>query len=114
VTALDETLNRVEPWRELPRLVFFTAATSGECRRVEGWIAQVMQRRRNHRRIKLVTVDAASRPDLVQKFRVTRFPTLVVVDRKMAKARIECPRGTREIIALLAPWLEGGGSHVAA
>jgi thioredoxin-like negative regulator of GroEL len=90
---------------ELPRLVFFTASTSGQCRTVEGWIAQVLQHRRNHLKVKLVTVDADERPELLERFRVDRLPTLVVVDEKIAKARLECPRGTREIVSMLAPWL---------
>ena len=90
---------------ELPRLVFFTASTSGQCRKVEGWIAQVLQHRRNHLKVKLVTVDADERPELVERFRVDRLPTLVVVEEKIAKARLECPRGTREIVSMLAPWL---------
>ena len=98
---------------EIPRLVFFTASTSGECRRAEGWIAQVLQHRRNHRKVRLVTVDSDARPDLVERFRVERLPTLVVVEQKTAKARLECPRGTREIVALLAPWLQAEASHVA-
>jgi thioredoxin-like negative regulator of GroEL len=90
---------------ELPRLVFFTASTSGQCRRVESWIAQVLQHRRNHLKVKLVTVDAEARPELLERFRVERLPTLVVVEEKIAKARLECPRGTREITSMLAPWL---------
>lgn len=91
---------------ELPRLVFFTATSSGECRRVESWVAHVMQSRRNYRRVKLVMVDSEARPDLVARFGVTRLPTFVVVERKVAKGRLECPRGIQEIAALLAPWLQ--------
>jgi thioredoxin-like negative regulator of GroEL len=90
---------------KLPRLVFFTSSTSGACRRAEGLLANVLQHRRNYKRVKLVKVDAQKRPDLLEQFRVERLPTLVVVDEKVAKARLECPRGTREITALLAPWL---------
>lgn len=88
-----------------PRLLFFTASTSGPCRKAEGWIAQVLQHRRNHNKIKLVTVDVASRPELGERFQVERLPTLVVVEAKVAKARLECPRGTHEIRGMLAPWL---------
>jgi thioredoxin-like negative regulator of GroEL len=91
---------------ELPRLVFFSSSTSGECRRAEGWIAQVMQSRRNHRKVKLVRVDSEARPDLVERFAVTQLPTLVVVDQKVARGRLERPRNTQEIWALLAPWLQ--------
>jgi thioredoxin-like negative regulator of GroEL len=88
------------------RLVFFTDRTSGECRRTEGWIAQVLQHRRNHLKVKLVTVEGASRPDLVERFAVERFPTLVVVDEgRVARNRLERPRGARPIEKLLEPWL---------
>jgi thioredoxin-like negative regulator of GroEL len=88
-----------------PRLVFFTASTSGPCRKAEGWIAQVLQHRRNHRKIRLVTVDVGSRPELKQQFRVESVPTLVLVEDQTAKARLECPRGVKDITAMLAPWL---------
>ena len=90
---------------ERPRLVFFTAETSGPSRQAEGWIAQILQHRRNHRKIKLVPVDTEARPELAQRFRVERLPTLIVVEDKVAKARLECPRGAKEIAAMLAPWL---------
>ena len=88
-----------------PRLVFFTASTSGPCRKTEGWIAQILQHRRNHRKIKLVTVDVGSRPELKERFRVEGLPTLVLVEERTAKARLECPRGIKDITAMLAPWL---------
>ena len=109
--ASPTRIGAAETQLELPRLVFFTSSTSGECRRAEGWIAQVMQSRRNHRRVKLVTVDSDARPDLVARFGVTRLPTLVVVEQKLAKGRLECPRNTQEIWALLAPWLRRDSSH---
>jgi len=95
----------VEAQATLPRLVFFTAAKSGQCRKVDGWIAQVLQHRRNHLKVKLITVDAEARPDLLERFRVDELPTLVVVEDKIAKARLVRPRGTREIASMLAPWL---------
>jgi len=88
-----------------PRLVFFTSAVSGQCRRVEGFLAQVLQRRRNHGTFKLLTVRAEERPDLVRRFGVTELPTLVVVAERAERARLERPRGCKEIEELLAPWL---------
>ena len=89
-----------------PRLVFFTSPLSGHCRRVEGFLAQVLQRRRNHGTFRVVRVDAGERPDLVDRFEVTELPTLVVVDGRAVRARLERPRGCREIERLLAPWLQ--------
>jgi thiol-disulfide isomerase/thioredoxin len=88
-----------------PRLLFFTSSTSGPCRNAESWIAQVLQHRRNHRKVKLVSVDVASSPELKERFRVERLPTLVLVEDQTAKARLECPRGSKDITAMLAPWL---------
>ena len=33
------------------------------------------------------------------------MPTLVVVEDKVVRARLEAPRGCREIETFLAPWL---------
>jgi thioredoxin-like negative regulator of GroEL len=88
-----------------PRLVFFTSPVSGHCRRVEGFLAQVLQRRGNHSTFHVTFVDAGERPDLAEHFAVTELPTLVVVDGGVARARLERPRGCREIERLLAPWL---------
>ena len=89
-----------------PRLIFFYSAVSGRCRRAEGFLAQVLQRRRNHGTFKLYRVDREQRPDLVERFRVDTLPTLVVVEDKNVRARLERPRGCREIEGFLAPWLK--------
>jgi thioredoxin-like negative regulator of GroEL len=90
---------------EQPRLVFFTSKASGPCRRVEGFLAQVLQRRRNHGTFKLLQVAEEDRPDLLQRFAVGALPTLVVVEGKTVRARLEQPRGCRDIEGFLAPWL---------
>jgi thiol-disulfide isomerase/thioredoxin len=91
---------------EQPGLVFFYSPVSGSCRRVEGFLAQVLQRRRNHGTFKLYRVDEQERPDLVERFGVATMPTLVVVEDKVVRARLERPRGCREIESFLAPWLK--------
>ncbi|MDQ3822810.1 MAG: thioredoxin family protein [Actinomycetota bacterium] len=88
-----------------PRLVFFHSALSGNCRRVEGFLAQVLQRRRNHETFRLYNVAKEDRPDLLDRFEIERIPTLVVVEGKTVRARLESPRGCREIERFLAPWL---------
>lgn len=89
-----------------PRLIFFTSSQSGHCRRVEGFLAQVLQRRRNHGTFRLHTVDGHERPDLVERFGIAKLPTLVVVEERSERARLEVPRGCREIERALAPWLK--------
>jgi thioredoxin-like negative regulator of GroEL len=91
--------------RARPRLVFFTSSVSGRCRRVEGFLAQVLQRRRNHGTFKLYVVDERERPDLVRHFDVEDLPTLMVVEGRRVEGRLRQPRGCREIETFLAPWL---------
>ncbi len=91
---------------ERPLLVFVHSPLSGRCRRAEGFLAQVLQRRRNHETFTLRRLDAEARPDLVQRFRVAKLPTLLVVEEKVVRGRLEDPRGCREIAAFLEPWLK--------
>jgi thioredoxin-like negative regulator of GroEL len=88
-----------------PRLVFFHSAQSGSCRRTEGFLAQVLQRRRNHGTFKLYRVAREERPDLLERFKVEKVPTLVVVEGKQVRATLVRPRGCRDIEAFLQPWL---------
>ena len=88
-----------------PGLVFFHSPLSGHCRRVEGFLAQVLQRRRNHDTFKLYRVNEQTRPDLLERFGVSTVPALVVVEGKHVRAVLERPRGCREIERFLAPWL---------
>ncbi len=88
-----------------PRLVFFFSPESGPCRRVEGFLAQVLQQRKNHDTFRLYRVDSEQHPDLAERFHVERVPTLYVVEGKTVRARLEEPRGCREIQSFLQPWL---------
>ena len=63
-----------EPVRTKPGLVFFHSAVSGSCRRVEGFLAQVLQRRQNHGTFKLYDVAQERRPDLVERFEIEPPP----------------------------------------
>lgn len=96
--------NGADPARR-PRLVFFTDPQSGRSRRVEGYLSQVLQRRRNHDSFELLNVDVAENAGLAERFRVKEVPTIVVVEDKRVRGRLESPRGCRDIEQLLAPWL---------
>jgi thioredoxin-like negative regulator of GroEL len=86
--------------------VFFYSPRSGSARRVEGFLAQVLQRRHNHGTFKLYRVDEQSRPDLVERFGIEQTPTLAVVEGKLVRGKLAKPRGCREIERFLAPWLK--------
>lgn len=90
---------------ERPRLVFFYSPLSGRCRRVEGFIAQVLQRRQNHETFDLVRVSVERRPDLAEKFRIEQVPTICVVEARKLRRTIVAPRGCRELERELEPWL---------
>lgn len=88
-----------------PRLVYFHSRVSGRCRRVEAYLAQVLQRRRNHDTFTYYAVAQEERPDLLERFGVALTPTLVVIEGKSVRARLEVPRSSREIAGFLEPWL---------
>ncbi|MFL5959065.1 MAG: thioredoxin family protein [Gaiellaceae bacterium] len=91
--------------RAQPKLVVFYAPRDGKCRRVDGYLSQVLQRRQNHTTFTLVRVDAERRPDLAARFKITELPTLVVIDDNRVLGRLSRPRGCKQITELLDPWL---------
>ncbi len=88
-----------------PKLLLFQSRVSGRCRRMEGFLAQVLQRRSNHATFELVRVNAEERPELHERFGIDEVPTLVVVDDGRVRGRIVAPAGCRAIERFLAPWL---------
>jgi len=88
-----------------PRLILFHSPVDGRCRRTEGFLAQVLQRRRNHNTFDLVRVDVGRRPELAELLGVEEVPTLLVVTDKKVRRKIVAPSGCRDLEAELAPWL---------
>jgi len=90
---------------ERPRLIFFYSETSGLSRRVEAYLAQVLQRHRNHDTFKLIRVAVEKHRELTERFKITELPTLVVIHEKTIGARLEAPRNRAVIEETLSPWL---------
>jgi len=90
----------------LPQLVFFYSPRSGQSRRAEGYLAQMLQRRHNHETFSLVRVDVDEHPNLVEKFEITSTPTLLVIAEGGVRARLSELGGCREIAKVLQPWLK--------
>jgi thioredoxin-like negative regulator of GroEL len=88
-----------------PQLLLFYSLTSGRSRRAEGFLAQVLQRRRNHQAFRLRRIDADQHPELVERFKIEEIPTLVVGENKRVRARLHAPRVCAQITRTLAPWL---------
>jgi thioredoxin-like negative regulator of GroEL len=96
----------LETKSDKPGLVYFHSSRSGKCRRIEGYIAQVLQHRRNHETFKYYAVAQEERPDLLEKFGIELTPTIVVLERHSIAARLESPSGSKEIERFLQPWLK--------
>jgi thioredoxin 1 len=90
----------------LPQLVFFYSPRSGQSRRADGYLAQVLQRRHNHETFSLVRVDVDAHPDLAERFEITSTPTLLVIADGRVCARLSELHGCREIAKMLQPWLK--------
>jgi len=107
MTAAPQQLSPESPVDQVqrPALLFFYSPTSGPCRRVEGFLAQVLQLNHNHDTFTVHRINHDSRPDLAGRFGISRPPALAVVVDKRVRARLEEPRGCVEIQTLLAPWL---------
>ena len=88
-----------------PGLIFFYSGSSGICRRVEAFLAQVLQRRANHDTFKVYSVDVERHPELAKRFRITEAPVLCVIENNAEKARLNVPKSSRQIEAFLSPWL---------
>lgn len=88
-----------------PLLCFVYSPTSGPSRRAEGFLAQVLQRRQNHRAFVVKRINCVERPDLAEKLGAKTVPSLVVVENRRVRARLEGPSGCKDIEHLLGPWL---------
>lgn len=88
-----------------PSLMFFFSPTSGASRRVEGFLAQVLQRRSNHATFELRYLDADAHAELAQRLGVVQVPTVLVLEGGRVEVRVEQPRGAAELRTALAPWL---------
>lgn len=91
--------------RNKPLLLFFYSPTSGQCRRVEGFLAYVIQRRANHDAFILHRIDVSERPDLAERYQVCGVPLLCVISQKRIAARIDNPKSAKQIEEQLRPWL---------
>jgi thioredoxin-like negative regulator of GroEL len=88
-----------------PRLLFFYEPREGAGRRAERFLAQVLQRRRNHKTFVIHRIDVSQRSDLAERFRVTATPALLVIADGKVRTRITQPTGCEPIRQHLQPWL---------
>lgn len=103
VSAAEQTApTRAQP---RPQLLFFYDAADGRARRVDGFLAQVLQRRGNHQALALRRVDVRKHSKLVERLGIHVTPSLVVIDEGRVQRRLDTPRGCEVIAKFLGPWL---------
>jgi thioredoxin-like negative regulator of GroEL len=88
-----------------PTLVYFYSPSSGRCRRVDAFLAQVLQHRGNHDSFKVVRVSVDERPALGELFGIETVPTLCVVEDGRLAKRIPGPQGAEQLQRELSRWL---------
>ncbi len=98
---------RVRETRDLrPTLVYFASPHSGPSRRVQAFLDQVLQSRRNHETFRRRNVDVDAQPELARRFRISELPTIIVVHEGRVAQRLEGRVGIPQIRTALADWLQ--------
>jgi thioredoxin-like negative regulator of GroEL len=90
----------VQPW-----LVFFYTPRSGESRDAEIALADAIAPEPNQGVFRIYRVDCGARPDLVERFRVTKPATFLVIEQNKVVARYEPSARSRSLRKFLVPWL---------
>jgi thioredoxin-like negative regulator of GroEL len=96
----------------LPRLLFFTASTSGPARRMESLLAHLARKERARLRVSRIDVDES--PEIVKRLAVTEVPTLVLVKDRRPVARLDGRVSAPQIERMLASHLEPPAEQAAA
>jgi len=91
------------PSNDRPLLVFFTSRRSGPARRMESLLAHIARKERARLRVSKVDVD--EQPEVAERFRVERVPSLALVVEKRVVKRIDGRATAPKIESMLAPHL---------
>ena len=86
---------------ESPQLVFFTSRQPGPARRMESLLAHIARNERDRLRVSKVDVD--DHPDLAERFRVEKVPSLALVVEKRVVSRIDGRATAPRIESMLEP-----------
>ena len=87
-------------------LVFFSAWHSGPARRMESLLAHLARKERH--RLSVTRVDVHEKPELAERFKVRRVPTLILIKGRRAVARLEGKARATEIEELVDRHLGDG------
>jgi thioredoxin-like negative regulator of GroEL len=89
-----------------PKLLYFYSPKSGLSRRVEAFLDQVLQERRNHRAFSRSRVDVDRTPQLAEHFDVSDVPAIVVLEDGHMVRKVEGRVSVGSIRDTLSPWLQ--------
>lgn len=89
-----------------PLLLLFASKTDGPSRRLDGFVAHVVQRRHNHDSFRYRMVMQEERPDLFERFHVEQAPALLVIDDRSVAARMDGFHRPADVEDMLQPWLK--------
>jgi hypothetical protein len=73
---------------------------------VGAYLAQVLQRGRNHDTFVVYRIAQEERPEIVPRFRIASVPALLVAEGGALRARLERPKTAVLSERFLLPWLK--------
>jgi thioredoxin-like negative regulator of GroEL len=88
-----------------PKLLYFYSPRSGPSRRVEAFLDQVLQERRNHDVFSRRRIDVDRTPQLAEHFKVADVPAIVVLEEGRVVRKVEGRVSIGRIRDALSPWL---------
>jgi thioredoxin-like negative regulator of GroEL len=88
-----------------PKLLYFYSPRSGPSRRVEAFLEQVLQERRNHDVFSRGRIDVDRAPQLAEHFEVDDLPAIVVLEDGRVMRKVEGRVSVGRIREALSPWL---------
>jgi thioredoxin-like negative regulator of GroEL len=88
-----------------PKLLYFFSPRSGPSRRVEAFLDQVLQERKNHDVFSRGRVDVDQTPQLAEHFEVEDLPAIVVLEEGRVVRKVEGRVSVGRIRDALSPWL---------
>jgi thioredoxin-like negative regulator of GroEL len=94
-----------EPTLSEPKLIYFYSPKSGLSRRVEAFLDQVLQERRNHKAFARGRINVDRAPQLAEHFDVGDVPAIVVLEEGRVVRKVEGRASISRIRDALSPWL---------
>jgi thioredoxin-like negative regulator of GroEL len=89
---------------QTPILLFFTTSRSGPARRMESLLAHLARKERG--RLRVARIDADAQPEWVERLKITKIPTLILIKERRPVDRLEGRVSAPQIERMISPYLE--------